>query len=116
LIPSQVDSRHCSSHNALHVQYIASLDMKTTTLPPLRVTPELRASAEAVLGNGETLSAFVLDAVTRSIEQRRAQQAFIARGLESRAKAMQSGRYVTADTVVRKLHTRLEKAKRAARG
>ncbi len=58
--------------------------MKTTTLPPLRVTPELRASAEAVLDKGETLSSFVLDAVTRSIEQRRSQQQFIARGLASR--------------------------------
>ena len=87
--------------------------MKTTTLPPLRVTPELRASAEAVLEEGETLSAFVLDAVTRSIEQRRAQQAFVARGLASRAKAMNTGTYVPAGEVVRKLRSRLAKAKRA---
>lgn len=90
--------------------------MKTTTLPPLRVTPKLRASAEAVLTEGETLSAFVLDAVTRSIEQRRAQQAFITRGLASRAIAKRSGRYVSADTVIRKLRNRLKKAQRAARG
>ncbi|MBM3340705.1 MAG: prevent-host-death protein [Betaproteobacteria bacterium] len=90
--------------------------MKTTTLPPLRVSPELRASAEAVLAEGETLSAFVLDAVSRSIEQRRAQQAFIARGLASRAKAKRTGQYVSADAVIRKLRSRLEKAKRAARG
>lgn len=88
--------------------------MKTTTLPPLRVTTELRASAEAVLEDGETLSSFVLDAVTRSIEQRRQQQAFIARGLASRAKARKAGRYVTGEVVVRKLRTRLEKARRAA--
>ncbi|MBY0271498.1 MAG: prevent-host-death protein [Burkholderiales bacterium] len=88
--------------------------MKTTTLPPLRVTSELRASAEAVLEEGETLSAFVLDAVTRSIEQRRQQQAFIARGLAGRAKARDSGRYVSAEAVVRKLRTRLEKARRTA--
>lgn len=87
--------------------------MKTTTLPPLRVTEELRASAEAVLGEGETLSSFVLDAVTRSIEQRRAQQAFIARGLASREKARRTGRYVPAGTVIRKLRARLAKAKRA---
>lgn len=88
--------------------------MKTTTLPPLRVTTELRASAEAVLEDGETLSSFVLDAVTRSIEQRRQQQAFIARGLASRAKARKAGRYVTGEAVLRKLRTRLEKARRAA--
>ena len=90
--------------------------MKTRTLPPLRVTHELRASAEAVLDEGETLSSFVLDAVTRSIEQRRSQQAFITRGLASRAKTQRSGRYVPADAVVRKLRGRLAKAKRTAAG
>ena len=90
--------------------------MKSNTLPPLRVTQELRASAEAVLDEGETLSSFVLDAVTRSIEQRRSQQAFIARGLASRAKARRSGRYVPAEAVMRKLRSRLVKAKRTAAG
>ena len=90
--------------------------MKTRTLPPLRVTRELRASAEAVLAEGETLSSFVLDAVTRSIEQRRSQQAFIARGLASRAKAHRSGRYVPAEAVIRKLRGRLVKARRTAGG
>ena len=90
--------------------------MKTRTLPPLRVTQELRASAEAVLNEGETLSSFVLDAVTRSIEQRRSQREFIARGLASRAKAQRSGRYVPAETIMRKLRGRLAKAKRTAAG
>jgi len=90
--------------------------MKTKTLPPLRVTRELRASAEAVLEEGETLSSFVLDAVTQSIEQRRSQQAFIARGLASRAKAQRSGRYVPAAAVIRKLHGRLARAKRISAG
>ena len=48
--------------------------MKTSTLPPLRVSPELRAAAEAVLAPGESLSSFVHDAVTRTIEFRRSQQ------------------------------------------
>lgn len=87
--------------------------MKTTTLPPLRVTREFRASAEAILDEGETLSSFVLEAVTRSIEQRRAQKAFIARGLASREKARRTGQYVPAGTVMRKLRGRLAKAKRA---
>ena len=87
--------------------------MKNTTLPPLRVSPELRKSAESVLEEGETLSAFLLDAVVRGIECRRQQQAFVARGLASRSKALKTGRYVSADTVVRKLQTRLAKAKAA---
>ena len=40
--------------------------MKTTTIPSLRVSPNLRKQAEFVLEEGETLSGFVLDAVTRS--------------------------------------------------
>ena len=90
--------------------------MKIRTLPPLRVTEELRASAEAVLCEGETLSSFVLDAVTRSIEQRRSQQDFIARGLASRAKSQRSGRYSSAETVIRKLRDQHAKAKRALAG
>ena len=85
--------------------------MKTTSLPPLRVSPALRKQAEAVLEQGETLSGFVLDAVTRSIEYRNTRQEFIARGLASAAQAKKTGRYVPADRVIGKLARRLAKAK-----
>jgi len=88
--------------------------MKTTTIPPLRVSPELRKQAESVLADGETLSGFVLDALTRSIENRKARQEFIARGLESAAQAKKSGRYVSADRVIAKLARRLAKARQRA--
>lgn len=88
--------------------------MKTTTIPPLRVSPELRRQAEAVLEQGETLSAFVLDALTRSIEYRRTRQEFIARGLASAAQAKKTGKYVPADRVIGKLVRKLVKAKRRA--
>jgi predicted transcriptional regulator len=88
--------------------------MKTSSIPPLRVSPELRRQAEAVLQDGETLSSFVLDALTRSIEYRKARQAFMARGLASAARAQQTGRYVSADRVVEKLERRLGKAKQGA--
>jgi predicted transcriptional regulator len=84
--------------------------MKTTTIPPLRVSPELRRQAEAVLADGETLSGFVLDALTRSIEYRKARQEFIARGLASAAEAKKSGKYVSADRVIVKLARKLAKA------
>ncbi len=74
--------------------------MKTTSIPPLRVSPELRREAEAVLEQGETLSSFVLDALTRSIGYRKARQEFIARGLASAARAKKTGQYVSADRVV----------------
>ena len=86
--------------------------MKSTTIPPLRVTPELRRKAEALLEEGETLSGFVLDAVTRSIELREAQQAFVARGLASSARARQTGQYVPADKVVAKLQRKLTVARK----
>jgi hypothetical protein len=86
--------------------------MKTTTLPPLRVSPALRDEAESVLEDGETLSAFVLDAVTRSIELRKARQEFIARGIASAANAQKSGKYVAADRVLAKLEQRLARAKK----
>lgn len=88
--------------------------MRTTTLPPLRVTPELRRQAEALLEEGETLSAFVLDAVTRSIEYRKAQHDFIARGLASRERARKTGNFVPASTVLRKLSRRLQAARARA--
>ena len=88
--------------------------MKTTTIPPLRVSPELRKQAEAVLGPGETLSGFVLDALNRNIEYRKARQEFIARGLASAARARKTGKYVPADRVIAKLSRKLLKARQRA--
>ena len=85
--------------------------MKTSTIPPLRVSPALRKQAEAVLEQGETLSGFVLEALNRNIEYRKARQAFIARGLASAAHAKKTGKYVSADRVIEKLGRKLVKAK-----
>lgn len=90
--------------------------MKTRTLPPLRVTPRLRREAESVLVEGETLSAFILNSVARNVEARRAQQVFVARGLASAARARKTGRYISADAVVRKLSRRLAAARAKTRG
>ena len=81
--------------------------MKSSTLPPLRVSPELRANAEAVLAPGESLSSFVHDAVTRTIEYRKAQQTFVERGLASAAKARRTGRYVSSGAALRTLRRQL---------
>ncbi|MDD5299603.1 MAG: prevent-host-death protein [Gallionella sp.] len=84
--------------------------MKTATMPALRVQPELRQAAEEMLRPGETLSAFVEDALRRNVELRRAQQEFIARGLASRDAAKESGEYVSAKKVLSKLSAKLKKA------
>jgi len=88
--------------------------MKTTTIPPLRVSPKLRAEAEGVLEQGETLSSFVLEAINRSIEYRKARREFLARGLASAARAKETGRYVSAEKVIEKLKRKLAKAKQRA--
>ena len=90
--------------------------MKTKTLPPLRVTPKLRREAESVLTKDETISAFIFDSVARNVDFRRSQQLFIARGLASGERARKTGRYVSADTVMNKLSSRLAKAQAKSRG
>jgi predicted transcriptional regulator len=84
--------------------------MKSTTIPPLRVSPELRREAESVLQDGETLSAFMLESLQGSIARRRDQQAFLQRGLKCAAKARRTGHYVSADDVLDGLSARLKKA------
>jgi len=85
--------------------------VKTATIPSLRVDPALRQAAEEVLEEGETLSAFVETSVRAQIERRKAQEAFVARGLASRTNAQKSGRYVPAERVVAGLEKRLARAK-----
>jgi len=82
--------------------------MKTATIPSLRVDPELRAAAESVLKEGETLSAFVEDSLRRQIDYRKTQAEFIARGLSSLAKAKRTGVYYDADEVHDELRAMLE--------
>lgn len=85
--------------------------MKTATIPTLRVQPELRQAAEEMLRPGETLSAFVEDALRRNVALRRNQQEFIARGLASLYAAQESGEYVSAEQVLGKLSAKLEDAR-----
>ena len=67
--------------NALLLKYISS--MKSATLPPVRVDNALRDAAEAVLADGESLSAFIESSVRRAVEYRQVQAAFLARGQAS---------------------------------
>jgi predicted transcriptional regulator len=107
LAPSPLLAQYCIAI-AMHPEQI----MKTTAIPAVRVSPALREAAEALLREGETLSAFVEDAVRRNVELRQAQKAFVERGLESAVRARKSGSYVSAATVMGKLTRRLERARR----
>jgi hypothetical protein len=85
--------------------------MKTTTIPSIRVEPDFRAEVEAVLADGETLSQFVEASVRASVERRRVQAEFIARGLRSRDEARRTDGYVDADVVVENLQRKLDAAR-----
>ena len=85
--------------------------IKSTTIPPLRVSPDIRQQAEAALEEGETLSAFMLDSLRRNIDLRATQKEFLARGLASAARSKKTGKYIPADRVVAKMTRRLSAAK-----
>ena len=80
--------------------------MKSATIPPLRVTPELRNAAESVLRDDESLSAFVESSLLKQIEFRKMQKEFIARGLAARE---ESGKYVSRAESLAALDAILEK-------
>lgn len=86
--------------------------MKNATLPPLRVERELRSAVEAVLHEGETLSAFVLEAVRLNIDRREAQREFIAHGLLARDEARAAGEYVSAEEMLARLDDVLTTARK----
>lgn len=81
----------------------------------MRVEPELRKQLEEVLEAGETLSSFVETSVRERVRHRLAQVEFVRRGLASLEAARRSGKYIEADAVVAKLHTRLERAETEGR-
>lgn len=85
--------------------------MKTTTIPSIRVEPDFRAEVEGVLAEGETLSQFVEASVRASVERRRMQAEFVARGLRSRDEARRTGDYVDADVVIDGLQRKLDAAR-----
>lgn len=85
--------------------------VKTSTLPSLRVDPELRAAAESVLEAGESLSAFMENSVKAQIHYRRTQAEFIARGLASREDARKTGEYFDADDVHAELRAMVQARK-----
>lgn len=84
--------------------------MKSATLPSLRVDPELRAAAESVLKEGETLSALMEDSLRRQVHYRKTQAEFIARGLASREEAKRTGEYYSAEFVLAELKEMLDAA------
>ena len=63
---------------------------RTATLPPIRVTPETKASLEGVLREGESLTQFIENAVRREAEYRAEQKAAVARAKKALRSAEKS--------------------------
>lgn len=90
--------------------------MKSSAIPAVRVSPELRQAAEEALRDGESLSSFVEDSVRRNVEFRQAQKAFVERALASAARAKETGDYIPASETLRKISMKIEAARRRAAG
>lgn len=88
--------------------------MKTATIPSLRVEPEFRDEVERVLGPNESLSQFVEASLRASVQQRKNQAEFVARGKRSLANAQKTGVYVDAAEVMQGLRDKLASAKARA--
>lgn len=76
--------------------YILSMS-RSATLPPIRVAPETKASLEAVLREGESLTQFIEGAVCREAEFRAEQNAAIARAKKALRRADKGVGLLTAD-------------------
>lgn len=90
--------------------------MKTATFPSLRVDAELRVAAESVLKDGETLTALIETAVRETIQRRRLQSEFLARGLQSSDDAKRTAIYHPAAAVHRELQKRLDARRKKVLG
>jgi predicted transcriptional regulator len=86
--------------------------MKTSTLPAIRVKPELREAAERALRPNETLSKLMESSLESFISQRAAEDEFISRGLRAAETARQTNQYVSAKDVLMQLDERIAAAKR----
>ena len=90
--------------------------MKTSSFPSLRVEPELRDAAESVLREGETLTSLIETSVRETIQRRRQQEEFIARGLRARDETQRTGITHAAETVHSELQRRLDARRKSLLG
>jgi hypothetical protein len=95
--------------HASHLHYI--VEMKTSTLPAVRVEPTLRSDAEAVLDEGESLSDFVASCVRDGIAWRRTQEAFLARASVAVERSEREDSGISPQEMLRQMDVRLEAAR-----
>lgn len=87
--------------------------MKTATLPPIRIEPNFRIELEGVLEQGESLSAFVENAVRSTVQKRKNQAEFIRRGIVAIEETKRAGSGIPAELVIAKLEAKLAAARQS---
>jgi hypothetical protein len=92
------------------------LAMKDAVIPQVRVETELRASLDAILHPGETLTDFVEVAVRNAVEYRRVQTAFALRCDTSLAEYERTGVSIPAAQVIARLESKLAQRRKQLGG
>lgn len=88
---------------------------RSATLPPIRVAPETKASLEAVLREGESLTQFIEAAVCREAEFRAEQNAAVARAKKALRNADKGVGLMTADDLLAGMGKRAKAAQQRIR-
>jgi hypothetical protein len=84
---------------------------RSATLPPIRVAPETKASVEAVLREGETLTQFIENAICREAEFRSEQNAAVARAKKALRNAERGIGLMSAEELMKGMEQRAEAAR-----
>lgn len=88
---------------------------RSATLPPIRVAPETKASVEAVLREGESLTQFIENAVRREAEFRAEQNAAVVRAKKALRSADKGVGLMTADDFLAGMEQRAKAAQQRIR-
>lgn len=88
---------------------------RSATLPPIRVAPETKASVEAVLREGESMTQFIENAVCREAKYRAEQNAAVTRAKKALRSADKGMGLLTAEGFLAGMEQRAEAAQRRIR-
>ncbi|MCK6433881.1 MAG: hypothetical protein HUU30_16795 [Burkholderiaceae bacterium] len=88
---------------------------RSATLPPIRVAPHTKASLEAVLREGESLTQFIESAVCREAQYRNEQNAAVARAQEALRSADKGAGLMSAEDFLSGMELRAKDAQRRIR-
>jgi hypothetical protein len=88
---------------------------RSATLPPIRVEPETKASLEAVLREGESLTQFIENAVRREAEFRTEQKSAVARAKKALRSADKGMGLMTGEQLLAGMHQRAKAAQQRIR-